>query len=198
MRRLFSSRRVRHIAADITPLIDVAYYSKMSPSFRTSSLSIAEHFNQVGSPNGLQPNAFFDPAWYLASYPDVATNPVEALRHYARFGWKERRDPSIWFSTLAYLIANSDVEKAGINPLQHYLEAGSREGRKIYSIEEAASIFEPLRKSLISPETLKISLINVNPSRLEYEQNRSLIAEFRGSMTGLIGLQRGSRLTPNT
>ncbi len=126
--------------ADVTPLFDEQWYTRMYQDVAQSGIKPLTHYLTVGWREGRRPNPIFDPKWYFQTYPEVALAGIEPLTYYLTVGWKKGHNPSEDFDADSYLQTYPDLAKAGVQPLIHYLAAGKREGRQIKRPEVAKSL----------------------------------------------------------
>jgi GT2 family glycosyltransferase/glycosyltransferase involved in cell wall biosynthesis len=109
-------------------LFDVRWFDAVQARRENEEPPLAWLFKKA-IPEGIGPNAFFDPGYYGAHHAAALEYPGGMLAHFLEVGWREGFDPSERFSTRGYLDANPDVRERGMNPLFHFMSAGRAEGR---------------------------------------------------------------------
>ena len=89
------------------------YYAQTYMSAYAGTLTPIEHFVQVGSARGYQPNADFNPTYYQSRFSDLkGLDSADLLYHYVNFGLNEGRPGNATLAAVdweAYLTAYPDV-----------------------------------------------------------------------------------------
>jgi glycosyltransferase involved in cell wall biosynthesis len=122
---------------------DPAWYMSAYPQVASEIASgrwasAFDHYQQLGSQEGLSPNGLFDEVWYRNAYPDVrgaiqTGSVVSGYFHYCAGGNRDGRNPNSWFDETWYRRAYPEIGEAIqagtlTCAYQHYLSNGAREG----------------------------------------------------------------------
>jgi hypothetical protein len=115
-------------AVKASGLFDPEYYLSNSPALARQRVNLLQHYFEIGSRSGLNPNPLFSNAYYLSRNPDIALAEVDPLAHYVVRGAQEGRRPHPLFDTEYYVSQKPGLNPKHANPLKHYVTQGWIEG----------------------------------------------------------------------
>ena len=140
-------RESAKVYAAILPHFDVAYYlARYHDIMDADRMDPVGHWLRVGTREGRQPTAWFDPKLYRARYPDVRKSKINPFYHYLTIGKAEGRicAPFTRFEEIADVL---DLPAAKAQDLwiarYHDLQARLAHGELGAQVTKAG-VFEPL------------------------------------------------------